>query len=521
MIAHPPLNSMRNNSKLNNIRKKNFTKKKTSSNEPKKKLSEIEKLELENHEMEQRLLELKQNLAKEKEKRLKQGKSSFWQSGKKGVLFNHGNEVIYNKNLNQMKNKDSIYGISLKTSSSNGLKNKDMFDPMRYLNLNSNRKNTLNLLTTSVSTQKSDRTTNKNSTTTTTKNNVNNKNNISNQDGYIQERKNIRNESVEENGDIVFQKKTGGLLNFNKYIDSTTEQLNSINLSTHDEKTIIKSKFDEAMKKKSLIEDTSNNKISSGINTSYSDDDNNNNELYHNNYFSSNHNEINYEQNGNTRLIDGEFNEEESHNSFVEALNMWRKERREQEKEHEKVNSQNKKESRFIFSENNSRLNVSETQTKELDYSLNMDEIIKNMQNSKTSLSYMEKLALYKYREQYKKYIEESRKPKAVIKKQNCEVTIIDEDEIDAEVEKYWEENNNDSDDDNYEKEIEDNINSYVNQYKMKQLEIIDYNLDNNKSRINNTKTSIFIEEDSLSEEDENAIIEYNEISPIVDEPEN
>jgi len=131
--------------------------------------------------------------------------------------------------------------------------------------------------------------------------------------------------------------------------------LNSINLSTHDEKTIIKSKFDEAMKKKSLIEDTSNNKISSGINTSYSDDDNNNNELYHNNYFSSNHNEINYEQNGNTRLIDGEFNEEESHNSFVEALNMWRKERREQEKEHEKVNSQNKKESRFIFSENNSR----------------------------------------------------------------------------------------------------------------------------------------------------------------------
>lgn len=47
-----------------------------------------------------------------------------------------------------------------------------MFDPMRYLNLNSNRKNTLNLLTTSVSTQKSDRTTNKNSTTTTTKNNV-------------------------------------------------------------------------------------------------------------------------------------------------------------------------------------------------------------------------------------------------------------------------------------------------------------------------------------------------------------
>jgi len=36
-----------------------------------------------------------------------------------------------------------------------------------------------------------------------------------------------------------------------------------------------------------------------------------------------------------------------------------------------------------------------------------------------------------------------------------------------------------------------------------------------------NTKTSIYIEENSLSEEDESAIIEYNEISPIVDEPDN
>jgi len=471
----------------------------------KKKLSEIEKLEMENHEMEQRLLELKQNLAKEKEKRLKQGKSSFWQSGKKGVLFNHGNEVIYNKNLNQMKNKDSIYGISLKTSSSNGLKNKEMFDPMRYLNLNSSRKNTLNLLTTSTPTQKSDRTTNKNPITTT-------KNN---------EGKNMRNKNATGNGDIVFQKTTGGLFNFNKYLDNTTEQLNSINLSTHEEHAIIKSKFDEAMKKKSLIEDTSTNKVSSGINTSYNDD-NNNNESYRNNYSLSNNNEINNEQNENIRLIDGEFNEEESHNSFVEALNMWRKERREQEKEHEKVNSQNKKESGIIFSNNNNNsMNVSETQTKEPDYSLNMDEIIKNMQNSKTSLSYMEKLALYKYREQYKKDIEESQKSKVAIKKQNREVIDIDEDEIDSEVKKYWEENNKDSEEINYEKEIEDNINSYVNQYKMKQLEIIDYNLQNNNSRMNNTKTSVYIEEDSLSEEDENAIIEYNEISPIVDEPEN
>jgi len=116
-------------------------------------------------------------------------------------------------------------------------------------------------------------------------------------------------------------------------------------------------------------------------------------------------------------------------------------------------------------------VNVSETQTKELDHSLNMDEIIKNIQNSNTSLSYMERLALYKYREQYKKDMEESQKPKALIKKQDCEVIDIDEDEIDAEVQKYWEENNNDSEKEvNFEKEIENDINSYVNQYKMKQL---------------------------------------------------
>jgi len=115
-------------------------------------------------------------------------------------------------------------------------------------------------------------------------------------------------------------------------------------------------------------------------------------------------------------------------------------------------------------------VNTLETQTKELNNALNMEEIIKNLQESKSNLSYMERLALYKYREQYKKEMEENQKPKPVIVKQDCEVVDIDEDEINAEVEKYWEDNKESDKEVDFEKEIQDNINTYVNQYKMKQL---------------------------------------------------
>ncbi|ORX39466.1 hypothetical protein BCR36DRAFT_407632 [Piromyces finnis] len=502
MIAHPPLNSMKSNYKMNNIRKKNYTKKKSSSNEPKKKISEIEKLEIENQEMEQRLLELKQNLAKEKEKRLKQGKTSFWQSGKKGVLFNHGNEVIYNKNLNQMKNKDSIYGISLQNTSSGMLKNKGIYDPMRYLNLNNNRKNTLNLINTSSSIKKPEP--NKNSKTTITTNNVNDSkqhNNPVKQNGQIEI-------ESDKNNEIILKKKTGGLFNFNKYLDNSIDQLNSISLSSPDDTTIIKSKYDEAMKSKTLVENQ-DTKVNSGSNTS------SNEYIYPSNYKSSQK-----QQNDDSRLIDGEFNEEESHNSFVEALNLWRKERREQEISN--VNKKKEIKPSVVFAENYNDMNSFETQTKELNNALNMDEIIKNLQESKSNLSYMERLALHKYREQYKKEMEEGQKPKLEILKKDIKIVDdIDEDEIDAEVEKYWEDNNKETDNENdIEKEIENNLNTYVNQYKMKQLELYKYNkgLNAYNSRMNNTKTSVYIE-DSFSDEDENEIIEFNDVSPIVDEP--
>jgi len=509
MIAHPPLSSMKNN-KLNNIRKKNYTKKKTSSNESKKRVSEIEKLEMENQEMEQRLLELKQNLAKEKERRLKQGKSSFWQSGRKGVLFNHGNEVIYNKNLNQIKNKSSIYGIEFNNSSSRSLKNKEMFDPMRYLNLNSNNKNTLNLITTSTSQKNKNNSQDSNSklnSTTTTKI-------IASRNKVLENR---REKEYTEKQDIISNKPSKGLINFNRYFDNTTEQLNSINLSTHEDNMIIKSKYDEAMKQQSLVDNITTTTINSGINTSYND------ESYSNNYLSINSSNNSYENeqnNNNTRSIDGEFNEEESHNSFIEALYMWRKERKEQTNTNVKPEKEIK--SKVTFANDNNK-NASETQTKALDNALNMDEIIKNMQNSKTSLSYMERLALYKYREQFKKDMEEEKqKPKSVNIKQDCKVVDIDEDEIDAEVEKCWEENNKESDEEkNIEEEIENNINNYVNQYKMKQLELYDYSKNKkHEPNIKNTKTSIYIEDSfSENEEEDNVIIEYNEISPIVDEP--
>ena len=110
--------------------------------------------------------------------------------------------------------------------------------------------------------------------------------------------------------------------------------------------------------------------------------------------------------------------------------------------------------------------NASETQTKELAHSLNIDEIVKNIQNSKSNLSYLDRLALYKYREQYKKNMEANNK--ITVSNKDYEITEIDEDEIDAEVEKYWENNlNNESNDD---KEIENNINTFVNQYKMNQI---------------------------------------------------
>jgi len=97
------------------------------------------------------------------------------------------------------------------------------------------------------------------------------------------------------------------------------------------------------MKNKSLVEAQAE-KVSSGNNTSYDDD-----------YISQSHNVHQEQHNDNSRLIDGEFNEEESHNSFIEALNMWRKERREQESLNSKsFNSNNEKEikPRVTFADN-------------------------------------------------------------------------------------------------------------------------------------------------------------------------
>ncbi|ORX79893.1 hypothetical protein BCR32DRAFT_294162 [Anaeromyces robustus] len=497
MIAHPPLNSTKNNNKLNNIRKRNYSKKKTNSNDSKKRLSEIEKLEMENHEMEQRLLELKHNLAREKEKRLKQGKTSFWQSGKKGVLYNHGNEVIYNKNIKQMKNKNNIFGISLNSTP-----------------YESSRNSTFNLLTTSSLIHRSEGNKKNSNSNKINKSDINSlingnsnkqKNNVDSQDSQT--------ELNNDKNNISFTNNKGGLINFNKYIENTTDHINSINLSSNDEKMIIKSKYDEVMKNKSL--ESLDNKKSTGNNTSYDDYEQNNENHYNNNLSYSNHSVEEEENNNNERLIDGEFNEEESHNSFIEALNMWRKERREQN--NITSNTKNDNKPKVTFAEDYNNVNASETQTKELDTSLNIDEIVKNMQNSKSNLSYMERLALYKYREQFKKDLEEGKKAKSEISVQDYKIEDIDEEEINTEVEKYWE-NNMDHQSDEDEKEIETNLNLYVNQYKLKQLELREKIIKINelKTDSNNTKTSVIID-DNLREDDDD-IEEFDEYTPIVTE---
>jgi len=128
----------------------------------------------------------------------------------------------------------------------------------------------------------------------------------------------------------------------------------------------------------------------------------------------------------------------------------------------------------------------------------------------------MDRLALYKYREQYKKNMEANNK--ITVSNKDYEITEIDEDEIDAEVEKYWENNlNNESNDD---KEIENNINTFVNQYKMNQIALRNNSnkYDNNNENIFNTKTSVYID-DSYSDDD-NEINDFSEISPLVREPE-
>jgi hypothetical protein len=302
------------------------------------------------------------------------------------------------------------------------------------------------------------------------------------------------------NNNILFKKTNKDMINFGKYLDSSKNHINSISISSDNDKQIIKSKYDEVMK-------SHNNIIEKGS----KNDSSYNNELYYNNYISDNSKNENQK---NERLIDGEFNEEESHNSFIQALNMWRKERNDQKNKN--LNNDKKNKFEETFNENYNIKNASETQTKELAHSLNIDEIVKNIQNSKSNLSYMDRLALYKYREQYKKNMEANNK--ITVSNKDYEITEIDEDEIDAEVEKYWENNlNNESNDD---KEIENNINTFVNQYKMNQIALRNNSnkYDNNNENIFNTKTSVYID-DSYSDDD-NEINDFSEISPLVREPE-
>ncbi|KAL6616988.1 hypothetical protein LY90DRAFT_516480 [Neocallimastix californiae] len=396
-----------------------------------------------------------------------------------------------------------------------------MFDSMRYHN--NNNKNTFNILTTSSTIHRTE----PNIKLINSKKNNKNIKVVENKkysakegseskmdtgmkigekkDKFIQNmdlnnnKENFENEK-NINNNILFKKTNKDMINFGKYLDSSKNHINSISISSDNDKQIIKSKYDEVMK-------SHNNIIEKGS----KNDSSYNNELYYNNYISDNSKNENQK---NERLIDGEFNEEESHNSFIQALNMWRKERNDQKNKN--LNNDKKNKFEETFNENYNIKNASETQTKELAHSLNIDEIVKNIQNSKSNLSYMDRLALYKYREQYKKNMEANNK--ITVSNKDYEITEIDEDEIDAEVEKYWENNlNNESNDD---KEIENNINTFVNQYKMNQIALRNNSnkYDNNNENIFNTKTSVYID-DSYSDDD-NEINDFSEISPLVREPE-